>query len=97
MFALLFWRPIFPCLGFVRSAGKGAVTFYNLVHTTFSRWRSACLHGTGASMLAGQLALIWLAHISFDRCLGFGLKFPSDFRFTHIESAANLNHAPVLK
>ena len=37
------------------------------------------------SLLTGQLALIWLSHISFDRCLGFGLKFPESFRVTHIQ------------
>jgi len=28
--------------------------------------------------------LIWLAHIGFDRMLGYGLKYPSDFKDTHL-------------
>jgi hypothetical protein len=43
------------------------------------------------SLRTGQLALIWLAHISFDRCLGFGLKFPESFRVTHIQSSAAID------
>jgi len=30
------------------------------------------------------LALIWLAHISFDRLLGYGLKTTEGFGFTHL-------------
>jgi hypothetical protein len=30
------------------------------------------------------LALIWLAHAGFDRALGYGLKYASGFRDTHL-------------
>jgi hypothetical protein len=30
-----------------------------------------------------------LSHISLDRVLGYGLKSPTPFQFTHIQSAAN--------
>ena len=30
------------------------------------------------------LGLIWLAHIGFDRALGYGLKSASGFRDTHL-------------
>jgi hypothetical protein len=32
-----------------------------------------------------QLALIWLAHLGADRLLGYGLKYPSAFRDTHLQ------------
>ena len=32
----------------------------------------------------GGLALIWAAHIGFDRALGYGLKYPSGFGDTHL-------------
>ena len=32
-----------------------------------------------------QIALIWLAHIGFDRSLGYGLEYPSGFRDTHLQ------------
>jgi hypothetical protein len=31
-----------------------------------------------------SLALIWLAHIGFDRALGYGLKYAAGFGFTHL-------------
>jgi hypothetical protein len=39
--------------------------------------------------LAGQISLIWLAHISFDRLMGYGLKYPGEFRRTHIQRSAS--------
>jgi hypothetical protein len=30
------------------------------------------------------VALIWLAHIGLDRALGYGLKYGSGFRDTHL-------------
>lgn len=32
-----------------------------------------------------QLALIWLAHIGLDRLLGYGLKYPTAFKDTHLQ------------
>jgi hypothetical protein len=30
------------------------------------------------------LVCLWFAHIGFDRALGYGLKFPSGFKRTHL-------------
>ena len=39
---------------------------------------------TLASPLVLSIAMIWLAHIGFDRALGYGLKYASGFTFTHL-------------
>jgi hypothetical protein len=31
------------------------------------------------------VALIWFAHISMDRTVGYGLKYPTSFKDTHLE------------
>ena len=31
------------------------------------------------------LALIWLTHIGVDRAVGYGLKYPSGFKDTHLQ------------
>lgn len=31
-----------------------------------------------------QFALIWLAHIGMDRTFGYGLKYPGEFKATHM-------------
>jgi hypothetical protein len=41
--------------------------------------------GVVAGELALQLALIWLAHIGADRLLGYGLKYPTAFKDTHLQ------------
>jgi hypothetical protein len=37
------------------------------------------------SPLILSIAMIWLAHIGFDRALGYGLKYAGGFGFTHLE------------
>jgi Domain of unknown function (DUF4260) len=31
-----------------------------------------------------SISMIWLAHIGFDRTLGYGLKYSAGFGFTHL-------------
>ena len=37
-----------------------------------------------APPLTLSIAMIWLAHIGFDRALGYGLKYSAGFGFTHL-------------
>jgi hypothetical protein len=39
----------------------------------------------GSHEAALQIALIWLAHIGVDRMLGYGLKYPTGFKDTHLQ------------
>ena len=34
--------------------------------------------------VAVSAGIIWLAHIGFDRALGYGLKYAAGFTFTHL-------------
>jgi hypothetical protein len=36
------------------------------------------------SPLTLSIAMIWLAHIGFDRALGYGLKYTTGFGYTHL-------------
>jgi hypothetical protein len=41
-------------------------------------------------MLAGSpfavsVALVWFAHIGMDRLMGYGLKYPTGFKDTHLQ------------
>jgi hypothetical protein len=40
------------------------------------------LHGADGHI---QVALIWLTHIGADRLLGYGLKYPTAFKDTHLQ------------
>jgi hypothetical protein len=62
----------------------GAVV-YNLAHTyAFPIALAAGCLLTGDAGLPVQIALIWAAHIGIDRVLGYGLKYPTAFKDTHL-------------
>lgn len=75
--------PDLSMVGYLKDERVGARA-YNALHTYLL---PALLGGaawwTGAA-LAGQVALVWIAHIGFDRVLGFGLKLPTGFGDTHL-------------
>lgn len=70
-------------IGYVARPRVGAL-LYNVVHIYAG---PALLLSVGlieGSMRADALACIWFAHIGFDRALGYGLKYPDGFGFTHL-------------
>lgn len=83
MFAALFLVPDLSMLGYLAGRKVGAA-FYNFAH-----WYGlafACI-GWGVFGQAPQLlavGLIWAAHIGVDRALGYGLKYPDGFGFSHL-------------
>jgi len=84
VFALLFLAPDIFMLGYLKDARVGSV-LYNLVHTM----TGPLLLLAGALVFASPVwipyGLIWLAHIGFDRTLGYGLKYPTFFKDTHLQ------------
>jgi Domain of unknown function (DUF4260) len=95
VFALLFLVPDLSLLGYLSSANKASAAFYNLVHSYVLPLGMGLIGWERGWVVGVQFALIWLAHISFDRCLGFGLKFPQSFRCTHIQKSASIGETPV--
>jgi hypothetical protein len=83
MFALCFLAPDLSFLGYLAGARIGAIA-YNTAHSYIGP--IACL--VAASMLAAPAlsaaALIWGAHVGFDRALGYGLKYAAGFGHTHL-------------
>ena len=88
-FALLFLAPDLSLLPYLHSQGKFSAALYNSAHN----YVLPLALGLGAWRwgwpLGGRLALIWIAHIGFDRVLRFGLKFPGEFKLTHIQACAS--------
>ena len=81
LFALLFLvRHVHA--GISIDSRRGAA-IYNLGHSTVL----PALPAVGlliASPLVISVGLIWLAHVGFDRTLGYGLKYPEAFKSTHL-------------
>jgi hypothetical protein len=83
LFAILFLAPDLSFAGYLGGARTGAIV-YNAAHTLVG----PLLLGTAGILLPFQflipLTLIWVAHIGFDRLLGYGLKYTAGFGFTHL-------------
>lgn len=82
-FAALFLAPDLAFFGYLAGPRVGAAA-YNATHSTLG----AAVLGTLAAFLAqptlGAIALVWAAHVGFDRMMGYGLKYGSAFGHTHL-------------
>lgn len=83
MFAVLLLIPDLSMLGYLVSPRTGAVA-YNTVHVTLGPVLLGALAAALREPLLAQCTAIWLAHIGLDRALGYGLKYPAGFGFTHL-------------
>jgi hypothetical protein len=82
-FAALFLAPDLSLAGYLCGPSIGAL-IYNTGHSTIGPLLLALV-----GLLAGlpgllPYALIWTAHIGFDRALGYGLKYGTAFGHTHL-------------
>jgi hypothetical protein len=81
MWVLLFFSPDLSMLGYLLNSRIGAFT-YNLFH---HRGIALALVAAGFLVQLDILmtsGLLLAAHSSFDRMLGYGLKFPDNFKHT---------------
>ena len=84
MFGVLLLAPDLSMLGYLAGPQVGAV-IYNAFHTYAMPAVVGALGMIFASPLMVAVALIWFAHIGMDRTVGYGLKYPSSFKDTHLE------------
>jgi hypothetical protein len=83
LFALLFLVPDIGMAGYLVNRRVGALS-YNLTHSEILPLVLGAIGLLAPSDLMASIALIWLAHIGFDRALGYGLKSTKGFRYTHL-------------
>jgi hypothetical protein len=83
LFAALFLAPDLSILAYLGGSRVGAV-IYNAVHTYAGPLALYASGFAAARLPLMALALVWAAHIGIDRMLGFGLKYASGFRDTHL-------------
>jgi len=83
LFALLFLAPDLSFVAFVFGSRAGAFA-YNAMHSTTGPLALGLAAVLLAQPLALSVALIWLAHVGFDRALGYGLKYATGFADTHL-------------
>lgn len=80
---LLFFSPDISMIGYLFGTKIGAFT-YNIIHH-----RAVALLILGIGILSQQeiwvsIGTLLFAHASFDRMLGYGLKYSDSFKHTHL-------------
>jgi hypothetical protein len=82
-FAILFFAPDLAMLGYAINKKTGTIC-YNLFHTyTVPLVIFLALFCQGSRNY--EIPLIWTAHIAFDRLLGYGIKYETAFKDTHLQ------------
>ncbi len=76
--------PDLSMAGYLRGPRLGAAC-YDAVHTYAPPVVVAAIGVLADADAAIQVGLIWIAHIGVDRMLGYGLKYPSRFKDTHLQ------------
>lgn len=83
-FFLLLLVPDITMIGYLVNAQIGS-TIYNLGHSLICPLILFIVAFLNEYAMLLMLAIIWLAHISLDRSLGFGLKYSDSFKETHLQ------------
>ena len=84
LFALFFLAPDLFMLGYPVNVRLGA-SLYNFGHSLFLAVPLFCYGYFGRHPLAAAIGIIWASHIIFDRLLGYGFKYPTTFKDTHLQ------------
>jgi hypothetical protein len=84
LFALLILTPDLSFLGYLAGPRLGAAA-YNLLHNLVLPIALGTTALLADSDAAPAITLVWLAHIGVDRLVGYGLKYPTAFKDTHLQ------------
>jgi uncharacterized protein DUF4260 len=83
IYGILFLVPDLSFVAYLWGPQAGAIG-YNAVHSYMAPMALMVAGFATDSPLLLSIAMIWLAHIGFDRALGYGLKYATGFGFTHL-------------
>jgi Domain of unknown function (DUF4260) len=83
LLVLLILAPDLTFLGYLGGPRIGAA-FYNSAHTYTVPLALAAVGDFAQSGAAITVALVWIVHVGGDRALGYGLKYATAFKHTHL-------------
>ena len=84
LLAALVLAPDLSMTGYLAGSRIGAAA-YDAAHTYSLPVALAAVGLIVDAETAVQLGLIWLTHIGVDRAVGYGLKYPTSFKDTHLQ------------
>jgi len=84
LFLVLVLAPDLSMIGYAAGPKVGAAA-YDIAHTYSLPIAIGAIGVIADAETAVQISLIWIAHIGVDRAIGYGLKYPSGFKDTHLQ------------
>lgn len=94
LLVLFFFAPDLSLAGYLVGPGFGA-RLYTASHTYLAPSALGSVAGLAEAPSWYGPAILWIAHIGFDRALGFGLKLPGrGFYETHLSSPRPIPRNP---
>jgi hypothetical protein len=84
LLVVLILTPDLAMLGYVAGPRVGAAA-YDLAHTYAAPIALGAIGVLGDVETCVAVALIWATHIGIDRLLGYGLRYPTGFKDTHLQ------------
>lgn len=84
LFFLLLFVPDISMIGYMINNSIGA-TLYNYFHTYTIAFLFIILGLLTHTDIVLSIGIIWTAHIGMDRALGYGLKYSTSFKSTHMQ------------
>lgn len=83
-FLALLFAPDLSMVGYLANARIGAA-LYDVVHFYALPVALGVIALLTDTPVGVQIAAVWIAHIGMDRALGYGLKYASGFKDTHLQ------------
>lgn len=83
LFTALFLLPDLSMLGYLGGPKLGA-RIYNAIHSYVTPGTLVAMAMLLKSPGLLPYAFVWILHIGVDRMLGYGLKYPQGFGWTHL-------------
>lgn len=84
LLVVLALAPDVSIVGFAAGERVGTAT-YNAAHTYLVPVALGAIGVVAEADLATQVALVSIMHIGVDRAIGYGLKYPTAFKDTHLQ------------
>lgn len=94
LFVVLALAPDLSMLGYLVGARVGS-RLYNAFHTYVAPISLGAVGFVMGQTPLVWVALVWAAHIGMDRAFGYGLKYPTGFKHTHLANE-DKQDAPVV-
>ena len=85
LFTVLLFSPDLAILGYGINNRVGAFV-YNLVHSLIFPSFLLCIYFITNTEVVLSLSLIAFAHIFMDRLIGYGMKYETGFKHTHLDN-----------